>query len=362
MSLIERFRSPVQVFRANVDELQACGLPQALARSIHSGCSFDDAAGQHSRLLEGGAAMIPFTDPRYPERLKSIYDPPLVLFAKGDVELLASLSIGVVGTRRATPYGLAAAEKLAGDLAAAGLCIVSGMARGIDTAAHKAALGVGGQTIAVLGHGVDQLYPAENKRLCETIARQGLLVSEFPMGTPPYPQNFPVRNRIISGLSLGILVVEGAQYSGSAITARLAMEQGREVFAVPGNITSKWSWGPNLLIKQGAKLVQDWQDVVAELPAEYRRQLARRGQLQLDELGQGVPAATDVDDLQTLSKIEQRVLATLPPDQLMQLDSLTAALPDISPSEIIAALFNLEMCGLVRQKAGQTFQRVWQAH
>ena len=185
--------------------------------------------------------------------------------------------LGIVGTRRPTAYGIAAAARLAKDLSMAGLAIVSGMARGIDTAAHRAALEVGleagGGTIAVFGCGVDEIYPSENRKLAEHIARDGLIVSEFPMATPPYPQNFPIRNRIIAGMSAGVLVVEGGEYSGSAITAKLAAEQNREVFAVPGNITSKMSWGPNLLIKQGAKLVQEWNDVVVELQAEDRRRL-----------------------------------------------------------------------------------------
>src|SRR5206468_3853663 len=169
---------------------------------------------------------------------------------------LSSLMVGVVGTRRPTAYGTAAAARLARDLSVAGLTIVSGMARGIDSAAHRAALEIQGDTVAVFGCGVDEVYPAENRKLAEQIAQAGLLLSEFPMATPPYPQNFPVRNRIISGMGAGVLVVEGGEYSGSAITAKLAAEQNREVFAVPGNITSKMSWGPNLLIKQGAKLVQ----------------------------------------------------------------------------------------------------------
>ncbi len=155
------------------------------------------------------------------------------------------------------------------------------MARGIDTAAHRSALDVGGDTIAVFGCGVDLVYPAENRKLAAEIAEKGLLVSEFPMGSPAYPQNFPIRNRIISGMSVGVLVVEGAQYSGSAITAKMALEQQREVFAVPGNITSKMSWGPNLLIKQGAKLVQEWNDVLVELPADTRRALIAKAQARL---------------------------------------------------------------------------------
>jgi len=187
----------------------------------------------------------------------------------------------VVGTRRPTPYGLAVAERIAGDLAHAGLTIVSGMARGIDSAAHKGALAHGGNTIAVLGCGVDVVYPSENRRLAAELAARGLIVSEFPIGAVAFPQNFPIRNRIVSGISVGVLVVEGAQYSGSGITAKLAIDQGREVFAVPGNITSKLSWGPNLLIKQGARMVQDWNDVVSELPPEARRHLIEKGRQQL---------------------------------------------------------------------------------
>ena len=201
-----------------------------------------------------------------------------MLFVKGRVELLQRFCLAVVGTRRPTPYGLAATEHLAADLARAGLIIVSGMARGIDTAAHQAALKAGGETLAVFGCGVDLVYPVENRRLYDTIAEKGLLISEFPMGAPAFPQNFPIRNRVVSGLSEGVLIIEGAQYSGSAITARLATDQGREVFAVPGNITSRMSWGPNLLIKQGAKLVQEWTDVTNELPARVRRSLTDLGQ------------------------------------------------------------------------------------
>ncbi|HEY2845320.1 MAG TPA: DNA-processing protein DprA, partial [Bryobacteraceae bacterium] len=271
LQLIAAFQTPQSVFRASRSELEAAGIASGLAQSIASGCAFEDAVTQQHKLAEAGAVVLPFTDPRYPARLKDIFDPPPLLFARGRAALLQELAIGIVGTRRPTAYGVAAATRLARDLGCAGLAIASGMARGIDTAAHKAALEAGAGTIAVFGCGVDEIYPSENRKLAEQIAREGLIVSEFPMATPPYPQNFPIRNRIISGISLGVLVVEGGQYSGSAITAKLAAEQNREVFAVPGNITSKMSWGPNLLIKQGAKLVQEWNDVVVELPPDDRR-------------------------------------------------------------------------------------------
>src|ERR1017187_7334103 len=279
--LLDRFHPPQAIFRASRTELEGAGVSGAIAQSIASGCTFEDAATQQEKMAQCGAVAVTIGDPRYPQPLREIFDPPVLLFARGRVELLESICLGVVGTRRPTPYGLAVAERLAGDLAHAGLTISSGMARGIDTAAHKGALARGGNTVAVLGCGVDVVYPSENRKLAVELAAKGLIISEFPMGAVAFPQNFPIRNRIISGISVGVLVVEGAQYSGSAITAKLAIDQGREVFAVPGNITSKLSWGPNLLIKQGAKLVQDWNDVIAELPAESRRHLINKGRQQL---------------------------------------------------------------------------------
>jgi DNA processing protein len=252
---------------------------------------------------------------------------------------------------------------LAKDLAEAGLAIISGMARGIDSAAHRAALDAGCDTIAVFGCGVDELYPAENRKLSEQIAAEGLIVSEFPMGTPPYPQNFPIRNRIVSGLSLGVLIVEGGEYSGSAITAKLALQQNREVFAVPGNITSKMSWGPNLLIKQGAKLVQEWNDVVTELAPEDRRRLLdkRRNQLNLDEIGptESNGASPTSHNFGPLDDTAKAVWAELKPDAPVGLDQLIDRLTGRSASEIIAALFELELAGLVRQLPGKSFLRVW---
>jgi DNA processing protein len=271
--------------------------------------------------------------------------------------------LAVVGTRRPTPYGTTVATRLAKDLASAGLTIVSGMARGIDTAAHKAVLEAGRDTVAVFGCGVDELYPSENRKLAQQIAEKGLILSEFPMGAPPYPQNFPVRNRIISGLSAGVLVVEGGEYSGSAITAKLAAEQNREIFAVPGSITSKMSWGPNLLIKQGAKLVQEWNDVVTELEAEDRRRLVDqcRNQLNLKENQDSEPSGplSTSDANREMQRMAQRVLGLLTPDAAAPLDSLIESLEGTSPSEIIATLFELELAGLVRQLPGKSFIKVW---
>ncbi|MEQ1946166.1 MAG: DNA-processing protein DprA [Bryobacteraceae bacterium] len=305
--------------------------------------------------------------PDYPPALREIFDSPPLLFAKGRLELLGSVMLGVVGTRRPTAYGKAAATRLSKDLAEAGLTIVSGMARGIDTAAHSAVLEANGDTIAVFGSGIDQIYPAENRKLAEALAHKGLLLTEFPMGSPPYPQNFPIRNRIISGMSAGVLVVEGSEYSGSAITAKLAAEQNRSVFAVPGSIMSKMSWGPNLLIKQGAKLVQEWSDVVVELSPEVRRKLLdqARNRLILNEINQGETNGGDrtSNALQSNSPTPQGVARTvlnaLRPDTPQNLDTLMEMLEGSSASEVLTALFELEMAGLIRQLAGKNYVRVW---
>ncbi len=198
--LLERFRTPKTIFRASRTELEAAGVSGAVAQSIASGCTFEDAATQHDKMAEAGAIAIPMGDARYPARLHDIFDPPILLFARGRVELLDSLMIGVVGTRRPTPYGVAVAERLSADLAHAGLTIVSGMARGIDSSAHKGALAAAGDTVAVLGCGVDVVYPSENRKLAAEIAAKGLIISEFPMGTVAFPQNFPIRNRVITFL------------------------------------------------------------------------------------------------------------------------------------------------------------------
>src|SRR4051794_8391782 len=361
--LLDRLKSPVAIFRSSRTELESVGVSGAVAQSIASGCTFEDAVAQQEKMAETGAVLVTIGDPRYPQRLREIFDPPIVLFARGRVELLTSLSLAVVGTRRPTPYGIAVAERLAADLAHAALTIVSGMARGIDTSAHKGALAAGGDTVAVLGSGVDVVYPVENRKLYAEISAKGLVVSEFPMGATAFPQNFPIRNRIVSGLSLGVLVVEGAQYSGSAITAKLAMDQGREVFAVPGNITSKLSWGPNLLIKQGAKIVQDWNDVIVELPAESRRHLIDRGRERLlggtAESAGPVQASLLNDAHPAIDGAARRALDALQVDAATHLDDLLEKVGDTSPSELIAALFELEMLGLVKQLPGKNFVKVW---
>ncbi len=357
--LVEIFRTPQAIFRASAKELEEAGLSAAVAQSVASGCAFEEAVEQQQKVAKLGVELVPITDSRYPARLREIFDPPPLLYARGRIELLGNLMLGVVGTRRPTPYGMQVAARLSRDLSEAGLTIASGMARGIDTAAHRAVLECGGDTIAVFGCGVDEVYPSENRKLAESLCEKGLVISEFPMGAPPFPQNFPVRNRIISGMSAGVLVVEGGEYSGSTITAKLAAEQNREMFAVPGNVTSKMSWGPNLLIKQGAKLVQEWNDVVMELKGEDRRRLVEqcRNRLNPRELAGGESQeAAGASDLSSYSKA---ILKALKHDGPVALDSLMDAVEGMSASDVLAALFELELSGLVRQLPGKSYIKVW---
>ncbi len=354
--LLARYGSPQAIFRTSASELEAFGLHSGTARNLASGVAFEEAATQHDRLKQAGAALIPFDDPLYPEQLREIYDPPVALFAKGRIELLETVMVALIGSRRATAYGKAVSQKLATELCAAGVTVTSGMARGIDTAAHEASLQARGATIAVFGCGLDLIYPTENRKLAARIALEGLLLSEYPFGSPAYPQNFPVRNRIISGLSSGVVVVEGAQYSGSSITARLALDHGREVFAVPGNITSTMSYGPNLLIRQGAQLVIQTSDILDGLPEQARLKLAasrkERQEPEQQELSYNeAPAAT--------KELAKKVVKLLRPDTPTALDDLLDSLPGASASETIAVLFDLELMGLVRQMPGKSYVLVW---
>src|ERR1700712_1671295 len=260
-----------RVFEASLTELEGVGLPAASAQFVFDGRALAAAESETSRVAEAGGFLLAYEDAAYPERLREIYDPPAVLWIRGNAALLARPGIGVVGTRQPSPYGAGMAELLSRDLALRRLTILSGMARGVDTAAHKGAIEAGGKTVAVWGTGIDVIYPKENKKLAESIvATGGTIVSEYPLGTFPAPQNFPIRNRILSGMSVGVLVIEAAEYSGTRITARCAMEQNRDVFAVPGNVTNKNAWGPNTLIKQGAKLTATWEDIWEDLPSQIQ--------------------------------------------------------------------------------------------
>ena len=352
MRLVNTIGSATGVFRASPTELESLRVPSEVVRNLAAGTVFEEATREAEQARQLGASFLTFRDAAYPPLLKEIFDPPLLLYARGAIELLGAPGVAIVGTRRPTQYGKVMAERLASDLAGRGLVITSGLARGIDSAAHRGALQANGKTIAVLGTGMDVVYPAENKKLFADIAEKGLLLSEFPLGSFPAPQNFPIRNRIISGLSLGVVVVEAAQYSGSLITARLAMEQNREVFGVPGAVTNRYSWGPHVLIKQGAKLVQDWQDVVEELPAEVRAGLL------------SPPGATQKQGeaslfAESLSARERAIYDLLKVDEPVHIDDILDALAQFSSSEVLADLLELEFKNLVRQLPGKNFVKTF---
>jgi DNA processing protein len=350
--LVEHFGSAEAVFRASLTELESTGIQVVSAQSLATGKSAELAREEISQAAAAGVTLLSMEDPFYPPRLKEIYDPPLILRVRGNCEVLTKPGIAMVGTRHPTPYGSGMAERLACDLAAQGLVIISGMARGVDTASHRGAISAKGKTIAVFGTGVDVIYPKENSRLSEQIlALGGALISEFPLGTFAAPQNFPIRNRIISGMSVGVLVVEAAEYSGTRITARCALEQNRDVFAVPGNVTNKNSWGPNTLIKQGAKLVATWEDVWEDLPTEVRLALTPPTSPE----SAGASSASLFPD-EGLPPHEKRILSLLKADESTHIDEIVERLEnDLSSSEIFAALFELELAGKVRQMPGKNF-------
>jgi DNA processing protein len=352
--LIERYGTAERVFHASLTELESCGMRAVSAQSIATGKSMELALEECAKAEQVGARIIALSDAEYPSRLKEIYDPPVILFVKGSVEVLAQPGIAMVGTRHPTPYGSGMAERLSTDLAARGLVIISGLARGVDTASHRGAIAAKGKTVAVLGTGIDVMYPKENTRLAEQIvAFGGALISEFPVGTHPAPQNFPIRNRIISGMSAGVLVVEAAEYSGTRITSRCALEQNRDVYAVPGNVTNKNSWGPNTLIKQGAKLVATWEDVWEELPAEVQVVL---GAMQSNESPEAETASLFPDEVK--SPHEKKILRLIKADESTHIDELVELLEnEMSSSEIFAALFELELNGKIRQMPGKNFVR-----
>jgi DNA processing protein len=350
--LVEHFGSIEAVFRASLTELEGTTIQAVSAQSLATGKSAELAREEIARAAAAGVTLLSMEDALYPRRLKEIYDPPLVLYVRGDANVLAKPGIAMVGTRHPTPYGTGMAERLATDLAAQGLVIISGMARGVDTASHRGAIAAKGKTIAVFGTGVDVIYPKENSRLSEQIlALGGALISEFSLGTFAAPQNFPIRNRILSGMSIGVLVVEAAEYSGTRITARMALEQNRDVFAVPGNVTNKNSWGPNTLIKQGAKLVATWEDVWEDLPADVKLALTPPAS---PESQSASSASLFPDD--GLPPHEKRILSLLKADEATHIDELVEKLEnEMSASEIFAALFELELTGKVRQMPGKNF-------
>jgi len=356
-----RLGAAERVFEASLTELEGAGLPARAAQFVFEGRAFEAAEDEAKRVAETGGFFLTRDDEAYPRRLLEIYDPPAALWIRGNAALLARPGIAVVGTRQPSPYGLGMAEMLARDLANRGLVIFSGMARGVDSAAHKGALDAGGKTVAVWGTGIDVVYPKENKKLAERIVESGgTIVSEFPLGTFPAPQNFPLRNRILSGMSIGVLVVEAGEYSGTRITARCAMEQNRDVYAVPGNVTNKNAWGPNTLIKQGAKLTATWEDVWEDLPSTVKRELEEEMGVarQVESNAGGAASLFNDPDDRPLPEYERVVLDRLRRDEALQLDDLIEGLEaQLGSAEIFTALFELELRGRVKQLPGKNYVR-----
>ena len=334
--LLEQFGTPARALAASAEELSGIKGVSAAAASAIVNHDYRPAAERECELLaQSGARIVTLLDADYPRPLLEIADPPPYIYVKGSLKGLEP-AVAVVGSRRASSYGLLATRRLAGELAARGITVVSGMARGVDTAAHRGALSSGGRSIGVLGCGIDVIYPPENRQLFASMGEEGGLVSEFPLGTLPLAENFPRRNRIISGICRGVLVVEAEERSGSLITAQYALEQGREVFAIPGNITCSSSRGTNRLIKQGAKLVETVDDIMEELPQRDGNQMS--------------PAVAPVLDLTHQEAAIYTILAAAPHhiDEIIVKSALTVG-------DVSAILLRLELKGAVLQLPGKLF-------
>jgi DNA processing protein len=336
--LLSHFKSPEGVFSATKTELAAVeGLSETAARAIVSFRAFSEIDREFEKITKAGGALVCLHDAAYSPRLAEIYDPPPLLYMKGVPAPPVSYPVAVVGTRQTTPYGRAVTAQFCRELVRQGVSVVSGFARGIDAVAHQSTLTAGGYTLAVLGCGIDRVYPPEHKKLYHDLAERGLLLSEFAMGTPPEPHRFPQRNRIISGLSLGCVVVEAAEQSGSLITARHALEQGREVFAVPGPIFSVSSAESNRLIQSGAKLVTCVADILTEIVPQYTgKQEAPR----------------EVPPLEADEAALYRFLSSEPKqiDQIIGESGQTAA-------AVSGLLLTLEIKGIVEKLPGQFYTR-----
>ena len=347
--MLEYFHEPEKVLAAAENDLQEVpGIGKEMARQIHAWETTVDLPEELRRMEEYGIRAITLDDDEYPAALREIHDPPFLLYIKGTLQPSDSAAIGVVGSRRMTHYGREQARKLSFHLARAGFSIVSGLARGIDTAAHEAALAAEGRTVAVLGSGIGHLYPPENSALAEKITENGALISEFPVLYVPDKQSFPLRNRIVSGMSQGLLVVEAPSRSGSMITANQALEQGRSVFAVPGPIDRPTSEGCNRLIRSGAILVTSAQDLVDDLGAGINS-LA----LDFESPSTTAPVARPQPDL---NETERALLQTLEAGE-STVDSLSEDL-ELSPGVISATLLQLEMKHLVKQLPGKYFTKL----
>ncbi len=335
--LISKFGTPQGVFSADIDELKIVdGVGEKRARNIKGFSGWDELERMLKRLEDEKVRVVPYHDKEYPSLLREIEDAPVVLYIKGQIREDDRFSIAVVGSRNATAYGRFVTEKIVTELVGSGFTIVSGMARGIDTIAHSASLRAGGRTIAVMGSGIDFIYPPENKGLFKKISESGWVVTEFPLGTPPNRENFPKRNRLISGLSLGVVVVEATEGSGALITAKAALDQNREVFAVPGNISSPNSKGTNELIKRGAKLIQRSDDIIEELAPVLKGFIRpqKKGPLDLTD--------------------EEREVCSRLSSEPRHIDEISRE-SGLSVPRMLSLLLGLELKGVVSQTEGKRF-------
>lgn len=340
--LLDRFKTPEAVFSAPMKELLKIeGLGEKVAREILNGPLEGEVDKELSLLGKVGGKIVTLKDDGYPKRLRDIYDPPALLYVRGELRREDTFAIAIVGSRKTSPYGRWITEKIGQDLARHGVTVVSGMARGIDSVAHMGALQGGGRTIAVLGCGVDVIYPLENRNLFNQIIEHGAVLSEFPMGSPPEGGHFPRRNRIISGLSIGVVIVQAGSESGSLITANYALEQGREVFAIPGNVGAQGSRGTNQLIKEGAKLVESSEDILEEILPQWRKE-------------EGTPAIPEspIADLTEEEKILYKLLGEAP----LHIDAIIRE-SQLDPGKVSSLLLNLELKGLISQWPGKCFTK-----
>jgi DNA processing protein len=340
-ALVDALGSADAVLRASASTLRGVrGCPRHVAQAIAAFDGWAAVDAELDRLTALGGQLLTVTSERYPLHLRRIHDPPSVLYALGEWQADEGRVVAVVGSRRATPYGIATATRLATELNRHGFLVVSGLARGIDAAAHHGALAAGGRTVAVLGCGVDVAYPPEMRSLKERVRGHGAVLSELPLGAPPDPHHFPTRNRIISGMSLGVLVIEATAESGSLITAKIALEQGREVFAVPGNVGTPTSAGTNRLIKAGATLVETADDLIEQL---------------IGQVGSATHRVSTVSITVGLNEEEQRVFDLLSWEPA-HVDELTVR-SHVAPDRLVVLLLELELKGVAKQVPGHRYVR-----
>ncbi len=350
--LLEKYRSPEVIFGLGEAEIAAAGVPRPAARAIKEFRAFDALEKELCELPRLGARLVKWTDDDYPGPLREIVDPPPYLFVRGPAPLHQPACLAIVGARAASEAGLRMAHRLALELAAKGFTVVSGLARGVDGAAHQGALDAGGRTVAVMGCGVDVIYPREHRKLAEAIIEGGgAIVSELPLGTQPMAENFPTRNRILSGLCVGVVIVEAAEKSGSLITARMALEQNRQVFAVPGSPLTGKTRGSNRLLKDGAKLVECVEDVIEEIAPQIVgvSAAAKKGAKSLEN-----PPMIATIAIESASDEDRLILKQLKPDQKLHVDSLISA-SGLSPQAVLRLLLDLELKGVVAQHPGKLF-------